>query len=88
VLRARDGTQCSAPSEGVKTGRIWGVWNRKLLPIKWETIRISLKDAFIIRRIFRRLARMRGRGRLHRLTVFIRYENVVKLLTFLGYQVE
>jgi hypothetical protein len=28
---------------------------------------------------------MRGRGRLHRLTVFIRHENMIRLLEFLGY---
>jgi len=31
---------------------------------------------------------MRGRGHLHRLTVFIRYENVVRLLEYLGYRQE
>ena len=29
---------------------------------------------------------MRGRGHLHRLTVLIRHENVVRLLEFLGYR--
>ena len=29
-----------------------------------------------------------GRGHLHRLTVFVRYENVVKLQEFLGYRQE
>jgi hypothetical protein len=74
--------------EGVETGRVWGVWNEELLPIQWETVRVSLKDAYRIRRIYRRLAKMRGRGRLHRLTVFIRHENVVRLLEFLGYSQE
>jgi hypothetical protein len=31
---------------------------------------------------------MRGRGSLHWLTVFVRYENVVRLLEFLGYRQE
>jgi hypothetical protein len=31
---------------------------------------------------------MRGRGRLHRLTVFIRHENMIRLLEFLGYPQE
>jgi hypothetical protein len=57
----------------------------ELLPVKWETVRASLKDAYGIRRIYRRLAKMRGRGHLHRLTVFIRHENVARLLEFLGY---
>jgi hypothetical protein len=49
-------------------------------------VRASLNDAYRIRRIYRRLAKMRGRGRLHRLTVFVRHENVVRLLEFLGYR--
>ena len=31
---------------------------------------------------------MRGRGRLCRLTVFVRHENVIRLLKFLGYRQE
>ena len=42
----------------------------------------------MIRRIYRRLARIRGRGRLHRLTMFIRHGNVVRLLEFLGYRLD
>jgi hypothetical protein len=38
--------------------------------------------------VYRRLAKMRGRRRLHQLTVFVRYENVVRLLGFLGYRQE
>jgi hypothetical protein len=74
--------------EEVETGRVWGVWNEELLPVRWETVRVSLKDAYKIRRIYRRLARMRGRGHLHRLTVFVRHENVVRLLEYLGYRQE
>jgi hypothetical protein len=74
--------------EGVETGRVWGVWNEDLLPIQWETVRVSLKDAYKIRRIYRRLAKMRGKGHLRRLTVFVRHENVVRLLEFLGYRWE
>ena len=51
-----------------------------------ETVRVTLKDAYKIRRIYRRLAKMRGRGSVHRLTVFIRHENVLRLLEFLGYR--
>ena len=53
-----------------------------------ETKRVGLKDAYRIRRIFRRLAKMRGRGHLWSLAVFIRHENVVRLLEFLGYRQE
>ena len=49
-------------------------------------MRVSLKGAYKIRRIYRRLANLRGRGHLHRLSVFIRHENVVRLLEFLGYR--
>jgi hypothetical protein len=34
----------------------------EMLPVRWETIKVSLKDAYRIRRIYRRLAKMRGRG--------------------------
>ncbi len=74
--------------EGVVTGRVWGVWSEDLLPVQWETVQVSLKDAYRIRRIYRRLAKMRGRGNLHSLTVFVRYESVVRLLKFLGYRQE
>jgi hypothetical protein len=74
--------------EGLETGRIWGIWNPKLLPVRWETVQVSLKDAFRIRRIYRKLARRKGSGSLHSITVFVMYENVVRLLEFLGYRVE
>ncbi len=51
-------------------------------------MKVSLKDAYRIRRIYRKLAKRRGRGRLHQLTVFIRHENVVRLLEFLEYRQE
>jgi hypothetical protein len=74
--------------EGLQTGRIWGVWNEQLLPVRWETVEVSLKDAFKIRRIYRKLARKKGIGSLRRITVFVRYESVVRLLKFLGYCLE
>src|SRR5215217_5218315 len=73
---------------GSETGRIWGVWNEKLLPVRWETAQVSLKDAYKIRRIYRKLAKRKGSGSLRRITVFVRHENVVRLLEFLGYQLE
>jgi hypothetical protein len=74
--------------EGLQTGRIWGVWNENLLPVWWETVEVSLRDAYRIRRIYRKLARRKGSGSLRRITVFVRYENVLRLLEFLGYQLE
>ena len=73
---------------GMATGRTWGVWGKHLLPVRWETVRVGLADAFKIRRVLRRLARRRGTGPLRRLTVFVRYQNVVRLLGFLGYPQE
>jgi hypothetical protein len=74
--------------EGLQTGRIWGIWNEELLPVRWETVQVSLKDAYRIRRIYRKLAKRRSSASLRRITVFIRYENVVRLLEFLGYCLE
>src|SRR5918992_1440892 len=74
--------------EGLQTGRVWGIWNENLLPVQWETVEVSLRDAFRIRRVYRKLARRKGIGSLRRITVFVRYENVVRLLGFLGYCLE
>ena len=74
--------------QGLQTGRIWGVWSEELLPVQWETVQVSLKDAFRIRRIYRKLARGKGSGSLCSITVFVRHENVVRLLEFLGYRLE
>jgi hypothetical protein len=74
--------------KGLKTGRIWGIWNEELLPVRWETVEVNLRDAFSITRIYRKLAGKKGSGSLRRITVFVRYENVVRLLRFLGYCLE
>jgi hypothetical protein len=74
--------------EGLETGRIWGIWNKELLPVRWETVEVSLEDAFRIRRIYRKLAKRKASGSLLRITVFVRHENVVRLLKFLGYCLE
>jgi hypothetical protein len=74
--------------EGLRTGRCWGAWNQDLLPVRWKTIRVSIRDAFKIRRIFRRLAGKRGTGSLCTLTVFVSYETLLRLLEFLGYRHE
>jgi hypothetical protein len=57
--------------EGLQTGRIWGIWNKELLPVQWETAEVSLRDAFRIRRIYRKLAKRKGSGSLRRITVFV-----------------
>jgi hypothetical protein len=74
--------------QGLQTGRIWGLWNEGFLPVRWETAQVSLRNAFKIRRIYRKLAKRKGSGSLRRITVFVRYENVARLLEFLSYQLE
>jgi hypothetical protein len=74
--------------EGLQTGRIWGIWNEDLLPVQWETVAVNIQDAFRIRRIYRKLAKRKGSGSLRRITVFVRHENVLRLLEFLGYCLE
>ena len=74
--------------EGLQTGRIWGIWNEKYFPVRWEEVVVSLRDAFRIRRIYSKLAKRKGYGSLRRITVFVRHENVVRLLEFLGYRQE
>ena len=74
--------------EGLQTGRIWGVWNEELLPVRWQKVEVSLRDAIKIRRIYRKLAGKKGSGSLRRITVFVRYENVLRLLEFFGYRLE
>jgi hypothetical protein len=41
--------------------------------VRWETVRISVEDAYRIRRVYRKLAKLRCH--LHRLTVFVRYQH-------------
>jgi hypothetical protein len=74
--------------ERLETGRIWGVWNKDLLPVRWQEVEVCLRDAYKIRRIYRKLARRKGSGSLHSITVFVRHENVVRLLEFLSYRLE
>jgi hypothetical protein len=81
-------SQARVVPRGGTDGQGLGVRNEEMLPVRWETVKISLKDAYRIRRIYRRLAKMRGRGSLRCLRVFIQHENVVRLLVFLGYRQE
>jgi hypothetical protein len=74
--------------EGLETGRIWGIWDEELLPVRWETVQVSIQDAYRIRRIYSKLAGRKGTGSLRRITVFVRHENVVRLLRFMGYRLE
>lgn len=67
------------------TGRVWGMWNKDLLPITWREVELPLKEAMNTRRVFRRVARAkRGRGTLHTQQVFIRNETVTRYLDWRG----
>ncbi len=67
--------------ESLMTGRVWGVWSKNLLPIDLETVEINEVDGYKIRRCMRRLAgKRRGMGPLLQQQVFIRYENMKRLL--------
>ncbi len=73
--------------ESLMTRRVWGVWSKDLLPIELEVVKIKIEDAFKIRRWTRRLAgKKRGMGPLLRQQTFIRYENMIRLLTYLNGQ--
>ncbi len=74
--------------EGVRTGRVWGVWNKKDLPVRWETVDVGRRDALVVMRAFRKLAGLEGRSFPRGLTVFVRHGNVARLLAFLGYRLE
>jgi hypothetical protein len=47
--------------EEVETGRIWGTWNKRMLPVRWETVEVSLQDAYRIRIYFQHIGRYRFR---------------------------
>lgn len=69
--------------EELETGKVWGIWNKKLLPLRWETTKVTLEEAYRIRRVYRRLQRKKGTGTLREVQIFVPHENVVRLLEFL-----
>ena len=58
LCRALHG-QARGVSRGTADRQDRGVWNEELLPVQWETVEVSLRDAFKIRRVYRKLARRR-----------------------------
>ncbi len=70
--------------EAPETGNVWGTWRTGLLPIELEVVEVRREDSYKIRRWMRRLAgKKRGMGLLLEQQVFIRYENMVRLLAYL-----
>ncbi|MDP9478724.1 MAG: hypothetical protein M3R38_24080 [Actinomycetota bacterium] len=72
----------------MRTGRVWGTWRAGFIPVHREVVAVSRDDARKIRRAYRRLSRRRGNDRAGRTTAFVRHENVLRLLAFLGYRDE
>jgi hypothetical protein len=66
-------------------GRRWGVWRRNLLPVVWVEMRVSLKDAFQLRRILRKLLGLKNRPGVVTFRIFVRDEHIKRLLVLLGY---
>jgi hypothetical protein len=68
------------PECGVRTGRLWGVWYRALLPIFEESYRITLRSFFRIRRAFRRLSGQRSTHQTTSASCFLEHSTALRLL--------
>ncbi len=64
------------------TGRLWGVWNRALLPITAEQYYVNLRGYFLIRRCLRRLSHQRSTHRMVSMSAFVGHSNVLRLLAY------
>jgi hypothetical protein len=53
-----------------------------MITVRWKTVKVKPKDAYSVRRVYGRLARMRGRGPLrHHLTVLVLSRGNILLLS-------
>jgi hypothetical protein len=66
----------------VSTGRLWGVWNRALLPITAQQYYVTLRSFFRMRRCLRRLSHQRTTHRMVSMSAFVGYSNVLRLLAY------
>lgn len=66
-------------------GRFWGIWNKDLLHIVWETVQISPRGFFKIRRILRRLVRLKPRDTVRAMRVFRKDDVIKMILSYFGY---
>jgi hypothetical protein len=62
------------------TGRLWGVWNRALLPITAELYYTNLRQFFRLRRCLWRLSGQRSTHRMHATSCFISHATALRLL--------
>ncbi|CAA9533382.1 MAG: hypothetical protein AVDCRST_MAG05-4626 [uncultured Rubrobacteraceae bacterium] len=69
-----------SPGKGPDPGRFWGIWHKELLHIAWETVRISMRDFYAIRRVMRRLVGLKPRGTVRTMNVFVGDEVVERIL--------
>jgi hypothetical protein len=87
ISKAEPSQISCSPGEGrpQHAGRRWGVWRRELLPIVWVETRVSLEDAFQLRRILRKLLGLKNRPEVVVFRVFVRDDHIKRLLELLGY---
>lgn len=71
------------PPEGELPGRFWGVRGRENLGIAFKATEVSLKEAFYLRRVFRRKAGTKSYSRLNRTNCYISEADIDRLLEFL-----
>jgi hypothetical protein len=82
--RPRKGTSPSDDGPPQDAGRRWGVWRKLLLPIEWVKRRLSIRDAFQLRRLLRKLLGLKHRAGVVTFRVFVRDELIRRLLALLG----
>jgi hypothetical protein len=87
IAKAEPPQNCTDSEERTPqhVGRRWGIWRKELLPIVWVETRVSLKDAFQLRRILRKLLGLKNRPGVVTFRAFVRDEQVKRLLTLFGY---
>jgi len=87
ISKAEPSQISSSPGEDPPqhAGRRWAVWRQELLPIVWVETRVSLKDAFQLRRILRKLLGLKNRPGVVVFRVFVRDDHIKRLLELLGY---
>jgi hypothetical protein len=80
MLQPSSGREAEQPVG--KTGRLWGVWNRALLPITAEQYYVNLRGYFLIRRCLRRLSHQRTTHRLASMSAFVGHSTALRLLEY------
>jgi hypothetical protein len=71
---------CCAEHVPAGTGRLWGVWNRALLPITADLYYPSLREFYRLRRCLWRLSGQRSTHRMTATSCFVSHATTVRLL--------